>query len=110
MALLTAQQITQAGVVVTTVAAAAGGDTVAPAPYLELEVVNGAGAPITVTVDNKVPSNYGSDDNLAVSVTNGTTKRISLGSSPDRWVDPTTGLIGWTYSSATTITVAVTRR
>lgn len=109
MALLTAVQISQAGVVVTPVAAAAT-DTVAPAPYLEFEYTNGAGAPVTATVNRIVPSNYGTDADLVVSITNGTTKRFGLGYDPSSFVDPATGLISVALSSATTITVAVTKR
>ena len=67
-----------------------------------LEVANGAGSPITVTFDSKVVSNYGQDDNVAETVTNGTTKKF--GPFPAARY---TATVDVTYSSVTTITVGV---
>jgi hypothetical protein len=85
MATLTTQVINRAGVVVTPVAAAGGGDAMSCGSGMMLEVVNGGGSPITVTL--AIPSGASGYANAAytstaVSVTNGTTKWI--GRSPPR--------------------------
>ena len=104
MATLTAVQVTNAGVAGALAAASAGGDKVAPAGILWLEVANGGGSPITVTVDSVLPSNFGTDVNLVVSVTNGQRRLINL-SEAGRLTNPTDGLIAWTYSAVTSVTV-----
>ena len=106
MATLTVQQVLQTGTVVT-YGSAASPDKCAPGDSTWIEVVNGAGAPITVTVDSATPSNYGTDEDLVVSVTNGTTKRI--GPLPASRFAGADGLVSWTYSSVTTITVAAVK-
>jgi hypothetical protein len=73
-----------------------------------LEVVNGGGSPITVTLN--VPAARTYEPNVAitspaVSVTNGTTRwfgPIDAGT----FQDPTTGLCTITYSGVTSVTVA----
>lgn len=105
MALLTVQNSSILGTQITFAAAAGGGDTLAPNDHAYLHVKNGAGAPITVTV--VVPGNtkYGqAAPDVPVVVTNATEKVI--GPFPPDLGDPTTGLVGITYSSATTVTVA----
>lgn len=96
--------MTNAGTTETLVAAGAGGDKVAPAGILWLEVNNGGGGSITVTVNSNVNSNYGTDVDLVVAVGAGARKKISL-SEAGRLTSPTTGLIEWTYSGVTTVTV-----
>lgn len=108
MATLTTQVINRAGVVVTPVAAAGGGDAMACGSGMMLEVVNGGGSPITVTL--AIPSGASGYPNAAytstaVSVTNGTTKWIGPVAAP-LYQDPTTGLCTVTYSGVTTVTVA----
>jgi hypothetical protein len=73
-----------------------------------LEVVNGGGSPITVTL--AIPSGASGYPNAAytstaVSVTNGTTKWIGPVDAP-LYQDPTTGLCTITYSGVTSVTVA----
>jgi hypothetical protein len=108
MATLTTQVITRAGTVITPVAAAGGGDAMTCGQNNFLRVVNGGGAPITVTI--AIPagaSGYpnAAYTNTAVSVTNGTTKDI--GPIPAQlYMDPTTGLATITYSAVTSVTVA----
>src|SRR5438128_947543 len=108
MATLTTQVINRAGTVITPVAAAGGGDAMPCGAGMMLEVVNGGGSPITVTL--VVPAARAYEPNVAitspaVSVTNGTTKRfgpIDAGT----FMDPTTGLCTITYSAVTSVTVA----
>src|SRR4051812_47481836 len=108
MATLTTQTITRAGAVITPVAAAGGGDAMTCGSGMMLEVVNGGGSPITVTL--AVPSSRTYEPNVAItspaiSVTNGTTKWIGP-IDAQTFMDPTTGLCTITYSGVTTVTVA----
>jgi hypothetical protein len=108
MATLTTQVVTRAGTVVTPVAAAGGGDAMACGQNMMLEVVNGGGAPITVTL--AIPAGASGYANAAytnstVSVTNATTKWIGPIPAP-LYQDPTTGLCTITYSAVTSVTVA----
>lgn len=108
MATLTTQVINRAGAVVTPVSAAGGGDAMSCGSNMMLEVVNGGGSPITVTLT--VPSSRTWEPNVAItspqiSVTNGTTKWIGPVDSAT-FQDPTTGLCTITYSAVTSVTVA----
>jgi hypothetical protein len=117
MATLTPLVPTLAGVQeVAPVAAAGGGDVFPAVPggeYL-LRVVNGGGSPITVTLnDPNTQSPVGAtafNPDVAVPVTNGTTKSIKLGERDvTRLRNPTTGNIEIAYSGVTTVTVQVQR-
>ncbi len=108
MAVLTQQQVTLgSGLAPSFGAAAGGGDKVQPGPTSFLVVKNGGGSPITVTIDSKVPSNYGTDVNEGGSVPNGS----------ERWYGPLTaqrfggvdGLVDIAYSGVTSVTVASVR-
>lgn len=108
MATLTTQVINRAGAVITPVAAAGGGDAMSCGSGMMLEVVNGGGSPITVTL--AVPAARTYEPNVAItspaiSVTNGTTKWIGPVDA-GTFMDPTTGLCTVTYSGVTTVTVA----
>lgn len=108
MATLTTQVINRAGAVVTPVAATGGGDAMSTGPGMMLEVVNGGGSPITVTL--AVPSSRTYEPNVAVTspaitVANGVTKWIGPVDS-GTFMDPTTGLCTITYSGVTSVTVA----
>lgn len=108
MATLTTQVINRAGAVITPVAAAGGGDAMACGQDKVLEIVNGGGSPITVTI--AIPAGTSGYPNAAytstaVSVTNGTTKWIGPIAAP-LYQDPTTGLATITYSGVTSVTVA----
>lgn len=110
MATLTTQQAGQTGVQVTTTAAAGGGDACECGAQNWLYVNNGGGSPITVTL--VVPSSLSpysgmTYTNVAVTVTNGTTKMIPVGA---QFRDPTTGLCTITYSGVTTVTVMAFQR
>lgn len=105
MATLTKQTIVTGGVAPTYVAAAGGGDKVAPGADTFIHVKNGGGGSITVTVDSVTPCNYGVDHNLVVVLTTGTDQMI--GPLPDqRFASPTDGLVAVTYSGVTSVTVA----
>lgn len=108
MATLTTQVITRAGTVITPVAAAGGGDAMQVGSGMMLEVVNGGGSPITVTLNIPAARTY--EPNVAitspaVSVTNGTTRWFGP-IDAQTFADPVTGLLSITYSGVTTVTVA----
>jgi hypothetical protein len=108
VATLTTQVINRAGTVVTPVSATGGGDAAPVGSGMMLEVVNGGGSPITVTL--AIPAGASGYPNVAytstaVSVTNGTTKWIGPLAAP-LYADPTTGLCTITYSAVTSVTVA----
>lgn len=108
MATLNPQPIAIAGLNATYVTAASGGDKTTPGPRTFLHVKNGAASPITVTLAaNPTPT--------GLTVTNPT---VSVPASGDRFIGPlnaqdfaaaSDGLAAWTYSSNTTVTVAVVR-
>jgi hypothetical protein len=111
LATLTTQTISRAGTVVTPVAAAGGGDAMEVGSQMMLEVVNGAGAPITVTLAVPAARTYEANVAItspAIAVTNGTTKWIGP-IDGQTFMDPTTGLCTITYSSATSVTVAAVK-
>lgn len=108
MATLATQVVTRAGVTVTPVAAAGGGDAMSCGPTAYLRVVNGGGGAITVTI--AIPSGSSSYTNVtytstAVSVGAGVTKDIGV-IAASIYQDPTTGLATITYSGVTSVTVA----
>jgi hypothetical protein len=108
MATLTSQVITRAGVVVTPVAAAGGGDAMPVGSGMMLEVTNGGGSSITVTL--VVPAARTFEPNVAITspvitVVNGTTRWIGPVDA-QTFADPVTGLCTITYSGVTTVTVA----
>lgn len=115
MANLTILDITQAGALHTTTAAAGGGDTLTPTVgdfrNLILFVNNGGGSPITVTIDDPTstspPAATAWNPDLAVSVTNATAKLILI--DVKRTLNTSTGLISITYSGVTTVTVGAYR-
>lgn len=106
MALLATQAVGLAGTPLTLAAATGGGDTFTPGDNVFLEVNNGSGAPITVTIDSKVLSNYGTDEDIIVAV--GAGARVGIGPLPaQRFADPATGLGSITYSGVTSLTVGM---
>lgn len=110
MATLTTAQVTPTGTVDTLVAAAVGGDKCAPgtpdAPVW-IEVLNGSGGSINVTVDSVTLSNYGADADLVVAVAAGVRKKI--GPLHAQRFAGTDGLVAITYSAVTTVTVGAFR-
>lgn len=105
MAVLTTQTIVPTGLAPTYSAAAAGGDKVTPGNDTFIHVKNGGGSSITVTIDSVVPSNYGTDVDLVVSVPNGGERMIGPIPAP-RFQSLTDGLANVTYSGVTTVTIA----
>jgi hypothetical protein len=108
MAAIATQSVVGAGMVPTYAAASGGGDTATPGSTSFLAVVNAGGSPVTVTVaafPDVSPWGTAIPDN-AISVTNGTTKWIGplYGAS---YANPSTGLVGITYSTTTSVTVGV---
>jgi hypothetical protein len=108
MATLTTQVINRAGTVITPVAAAGGGDAMQVGSGMMLEVVNGGGSAITVTL--VIPAARTYEPNIAI-----TSPVISVANATTRWIgpvdaatfaDPVTGLCTITYSAVTTVTVA----
>jgi hypothetical protein len=108
MAALTTQYVAQAGLQEAQVAASGGGDTFTPGDRTWLEVTNGGGSPITVTLatyPDTAPWGAAIPDQT-VTVTNGTTKKIGplLGS---QYANPSGGAGNITYSGVTSVTVGV---
>lgn len=110
MALLSAVSVTSAATTVTA-AAVASTDTVAQSDIgtngALLNVINGAGSPITLTISDPGVTGVGNA---------GTTSAQSVAAGTDRWfrlspghVNPATGVATLTYSSATTVTYKLIR-
>ena len=108
MATLTTTNITRLGVVTPSTAATGGGDAMSTGSGMMLEVVNGGGSPITVTL--VVPAARTYEPNVAI-----TSPAIAVSNGVTRWIgpvdgatfsDPTTGLCTITYSGVTSVTVA----
>lgn len=115
MAQLTIQSVTQAGATITPVAAAAGGDAFANTndESTVLEVTNGGGSPITVTI---TPPNSSyrlpgvgpvTVAAIVVSVPNAGSRRI--GPFPAAVWNDVSGNVNAAYSGVTTVTVAAVR-
>lgn len=105
MATLTYQLASIAGGAYAAVAASAGGDKVAPSDRGALLVLNGSGAPITVTVATPGNTKYGQAI-PDIPVTVPATGARLIGPFPADLADPTDGLVAITYSAVTTVTVA----
>jgi hypothetical protein len=105
VAALSIQTATTAGFVPSFASAAGGGDTFANTyGDVVLYVVNGAGAPITVTIDSPTTCSQGGTHDVAVAVTNGTRQIIGPFA-----VSRFSSTVSVTYSSATSVTVAAVR-
>lgn len=107
MALLTTQQITNAGLNPSFAAAAGGGDKIKAEDNVFLVVKNGGGASITVTITTPATSGEGlAIADPAISVTNG----------QERWIGPfkdefrdAAGEVSVAYSGVTSVTVGAFR-
>lgn len=89
----------------TLAAAAGGGDKCSPGDTTYLEVLNSSVSSITVTINSVQASNFGTDEDVAVAVAAGARKKIGpLGATRFAASD---GLVAWTYSDVTTVTVGV---
>lgn len=108
MALLTPVQAQITGAVSTLAAADVAGETFRPDDRAILQVTNGSGASITVTVIVPGNTRYSqAEPDIAVVVAAGTSRAI--GPFPNDLGDPTTGLVNVTYSAVTTVTRALVR-
>jgi hypothetical protein len=106
MALLTRQQASLAGTVITYSAADAAGDTFRPDDHLELRVRNGSAGAITVTIVTPGNTKYGqAEPDIPVSVAAGA--EVAIGPFPTGLADPTDRLVDVTYSAAASVTVAL---
>lgn len=105
MATLTYQQVSNTTVFVPTLAAASGGgDSIAPNDRGFLEVKNGSGATITVTMIVPGNTKYGlAQPDPTYAVIAGATAKI--GPLPSDLANPATGLVDFTYSGVTSLTV-----
>lgn len=104
MATLQYSQISIAGTLAAPVAASAGGDKVAPNDRGFLDVNNGSGASITVTVDVPGNTKYGqAAPDVAVAIAAGARRRI--GPFPADLAQAADGLVAITYSAVTSVTV-----
>jgi hypothetical protein len=107
MAFLSPQQIAVTGTVITYAAAGAGGDSCSPDDRVFLRVKNGSGSSINLTL--VVPgTTWGQANPDPVIAVPATTGEVSI-ALPAGLVDLSTGLISWTYSAVTTVTVALVR-
>ncbi|MDN3356083.1 hypothetical protein [Actinomadura sp. DC4] len=107
MATLDTQVIGQAGTTIAFSSAAGGGDKCVPGSDTKLLIKNGAGSSVTVTLGTpgKVDGDLDIQDRTRV-VAAGAMDGIKV---TDRYRDPVTGLASISYSSATSVTVAVIR-
>lgn len=108
MALLAVQQASLAGTPVTYAAASAGGDTFpVPSSATSLRVKNGSGSPMTVTLAFPGTTSYGVANPSRTSASIAAGGEVVIGPIPQSAVDTNTGVASVTYSSATSVTVAV---
>lgn len=112
MALLTAQTAAADGTAITFSAASAS-DTFANTGNERFVIKNGSGSSINVTFDSPTTCEFAaaasSAHDLVVAVAAGAETWVGP-LSMARFNDPSTGLVTVTYSSTTTVTVAVVRR
>lgn len=106
MATLAPQAVLVTGLNPTLVAAAGGGDACNPDDLVLLVVKNGSGSSINVTVVTPGLIYGQAIPDVVVAVPAGATVYIDL---PAALADPTTGLVTWTYSLVTSITVGLIR-
>lgn len=108
MATLNASAITAAGTLNSTSAAAGGGDKVAPvADRVFIEVTNGGGSPITVTIPSYLSVRGQAVADRTVTIAATATKKIPIFA--DINTNPADGLASITYSGVTTVTVGAYR-
>jgi hypothetical protein len=105
MAQLTVQKIALIGITPVFNVAAVGGDTFINNGRTFLHVKNGGASSITVTIDSKVLSNYGTDVDIVITIPAGSEKifgmfdQVRFGSN--------LGIANIAYSAVTSVTVAV---
>lgn len=112
MATLSVQAPAASGTAITFVAAAAGGDKFANSGSERLIVKNASGGSITVTIDSPGTCNFGASADSAHDLI------VTVADGAESWIGPlsqaqyndTNGFANISYSAATSVTVAVTRR
>lgn len=109
MANLTYRSASLTGTNPAPVAAGASGDVVPALATGFLQVSNGSGSSITVTLATPGKSRFGvlDEPDLTISVPAGATRLI--GPLVDSLIDPTSGGVKFTYSDVTSVTVAAIR-
>lgn len=108
MATLTTQQIAQTGLT-PTYAAVAAADKFTPGDNVFLELFNTNAATRTVTVDSKVPSNYGTDVDVGPITLAATTGHSLIGPFPAQRFAGSDGLADVVCSATAGVTIAVLR-
>ncbi len=105
MALLTPQAITVTGLAASLSAASGGGDSCAPDDLVVLVVNNASGGSLNVLVAN--PNTYygQAGPTITIAVPAGATRYIDLPAS----LANSSGLVTWTYSGVTSLTVGLIR-
>lgn len=106
MAVLTTQTISHTGLTTTFAAVAGGGDKFTPGDNTFIEIDNADSASHTITIDSKVPSNYGTDVNVGP-ITVAAGARIKIGPFPAQRFMGSDGYGDIAYSAATGMTIAV---
>lgn len=102
---LTRKDVTRAGVTQSFAAANVDGNFCDNDGATFLEIKNTSGNPVTVTFDSVRPSDYGTDEDVAV-VVPATTGDKLIGPFPVRRFTRT---LSWTYSAVTSVTVSIMR-
>lgn len=105
MAQLTVQKISLTGITPVYNAAAAGGDTFLNNGRTFLHVKNASASVVTVTIDSKKLSNYGTDVDIVISVPAGGEK--TMGTFDPIRFDSDLGIANISYSSATSVTLSL---
>lgn len=107
MATLTVGAISRSGLTRSLASAAVGGDEFANDGKTFLEVANGSGSSITVTIATQMTVDGKAVADDAISVGAGVTKQI--GPFPPHIYNDANGKVQVTYSAVTTVTVGATR-
>lgn len=108
MATLTPAALVAGGTLEASVAASAGGDKVAPiGDRVWVEVTNGGGSSITVTIPSYAAVRSQAAADRAITIAASATKKIPIFA--DLNTNPADGLASITYSGVTTVTVAAYR-
>jgi len=106
MAYLAAQQIAVTGTAPVYGAAAAGGDTAAPDDRTFLHVKNASAGALTVTLVVPGTTFAQANPDVAISVPASGDRLIAI---PSAATDLATGLVGFTYSGVSSLSVALVR-
>ena len=104
MAQLTVQQSLNSGLEATFSSANSGGDYFVNDGKTFIEIVNGGGSDITLTVDSPTECNQGSTHDVTVTVTAG--ERRHVGPFDKSRFNDDDGMVQLTYSDVTSVTIA----